>query len=364
MSFLVSAVIGLWLVHYAHVHDHFSSDHTEGGPQKFHATPTPRIGGVPIVLGMLAGGIALAVSTKHPSHLLFAFCLAAIPAFAGGLAEDVTKRVGAKPRLLLTFVSALLGAWLYGAMVGRLDLPLIDVWLQWWPLALLVTMVAVGGVAHAFNIIDGYNGLAGMVSILILGALGYACFKVNDWELLAICVAAMGSVLGFLLWNYPRGLIFAGDGGAYFLGFIVAEISVLLVLRHPKVSAWFPLLLVIYPVWETLFSIYRKKVVRGHSPGIPDGLHLHMLIYKRMVRWMVGSVEAKHMTKRNSATSPYLWGMTLLSVVPAVLFWKNTPMLMIFVVVFIAAYVWLYLRIIRFRIPGWMVLRSKNKKTP
>ena len=73
---------------------------------------------------------------------------------------------------------------------------------------------------------------------------------------------------GFLVWNYPRGMLFAGDGGAYIWGVVIALASVSLVQRNVLVSPWFPLLLLIYPVWETIFSIYRK-LVRGVSPGWP-----------------------------------------------------------------------------------------------
>ena len=76
--------------------------------------------------------------------------------------------------------------------------------------------------------------------------------------------------------NFPSGSLFAGDSGAYLIGFLIALVSVLLVTRNPQVSAWCPMLLAVYPVWETLFSIYRKKFLRGRSPNMPDGLHLHI----------------------------------------------------------------------------------------
>ncbi|MBV8046602.1 MAG: glycosyl transferase, partial [Paludibacterium sp.] len=168
-------------------------------------------------------------------------------------------------------------------------------------------------------------------------------------------------VAGFLLLNYPRGLIFAGDGGAYLMGFLIAELSVLLVARNPLVSPWFPLLLVIYPVFETLFSIYRRKFLQDRAIGYPDALHLHSVIYRRLVRWMVGSHEAKHLTRRNSMTAPYLWVLASLSIAPAMLFWHNTTILMICVLLFIALYISLYRMIIRFKTPRWLVTVSKER---
>jgi hypothetical protein len=110
----------------------------------------------------------------------------------------------------------------------------------------------------------------------------------------------------------------------------------------------------IYPIFETLFSIYRRVVLRGRSPGMPDGIHLHSLIYRRVIRWAVGDRSAKALTRRNSMTSPYLWVLCMLSTIPAMLFWDNTAVLAGFLLLFAISYVGLYWRIVRFRAPRWM----------
>lgn len=358
-AFVISLLATTLVIRFRHLHERFTADSDLGGVQKFHASPVPRIGGVPVFLGLIAGvGI---IHMKWPNFEAWLLLVAALPAWLAGLMEDMTKRVGPMPRLLATFVAALLGFWLIKAGLQRLGIPGVDDMLrQYWVLSLLFTIVAVGGVAHALNIIDGYNGLAGMVAIMTFAVLGYVAFKVGDKVLWGLCVASIGAVAGFLVLNFPRGLIFFGDGGAYVVGFLIAEISVLLVTRNPAVSPWFPMLLVVYPVFETLFSMYRKKFLRNMSPSMPDGLHLHMLVYKRMVRWMVGSKEAKHMTRRNSLTSPYLWALSCVAMVPAAIFWNNTPVLAAFVVLFILLYLCLYKMIIRFKVPGWMVLHKRR----
>ncbi|MDM7274435.1 MAG: hypothetical protein P3W88_008060 [Sulfurihydrogenibium azorense] len=188
---------------------------------------------------------------------------------------------------------------------------------------------------------DGSNGLASGVSRLSHMALGYVSYLVGDYHLAKQCLILCCAILGFFLWNYPSGSIYLGDGGAYLLGFLIAEVSVLLVQRNPEVSPWFPLLVVAYPVVETLFSIYRRKILRDISPGEPDRLHLHSLIYKRLVK-----VEDKLL--RNSMTSPYLWTLSLLSIIPAVVFWRNTLILIILFLCFVWVYVALYRRLVRF----------------
>jgi UDP-N-acetylmuramyl pentapeptide phosphotransferase/UDP-N-acetylglucosamine-1-phosphate transferase len=125
------------------------------------------------------------------------------------------------------------------------------------------------------------------------------------------------------------------------------------------VSAWFPLLLCIYPVFETLFSIYRKRWLRGRSPGMPDGVHLHMLVYKRLVRWAIGSNLARHKTQRNAMTSPYLWVLSSLAVIPAVLFWQYEYVLMGFVFLFSVVYLALYRTLVRFASPRWLMVKKE-----
>lgn len=96
--------------------------------------------------------------------------------------------------------------------------------------------------------------------------------------------------------------------------------AVLLMARHPHVSPWFALLVCAYSVTETLFSIYRKRFVWGMSPGVPDGVHLHMLIYRRVVR---NEGRPQRSVARNSAVAPYLWLLTASSTVPAlVALWR------------------------------------------
>ena len=352
----------LFVVRYAHVHGHFTGDHDLEGIQKVHTHPVPRTGGVGIALSVVVIAAAMSFQGVEFAKTFWLILLTASPAFFAGLVEDITKRVGPSTRLAATLGAAGLGYVLLGANIVRTDIPILDTLLLWWPLSLGITMIAVGGMAHAINIIDGFNGLAGMVSVIILTAIGYVAFIQGDFLLWRMCACLCGATIGFLFWNYPRGLVFLGDCGAYFLGFMIGELAVLLVLRNPQVSAWFPVLAVIYPVFETLFSIYRRTVVRGNSPGLPDAAHLHSLVYKRIVRWAVGSREARHRLRRNAMVSPYLWGLCTLSVIPAVIFWSNTPLLIGLIFVFAVLYISLYRRIVLFRAPKRLIVRSKKTK--
>ena len=85
-----------------------------------------------------------------------------------------------------------------------------------------------------------------------------------------------------------------------------------------------------------------------------DALHFHQLIYRRVVRSVFHDSASRRMLMRNNRTSPYLWGVTLLSVAPAVLFWNRTPILMALCLLFVVSYVGAYLMIVRFKVQRWL----------
>lgn len=359
ISFLLSALFSLLIVKQSTLHD-AALDSDLLGVQKVHTHAVPRIGGIGIFSAVVFTAMFAMWRTPPIGQGLILLLLCSSIAFIGGIFEDLTKRVSPMRRLALTILAALMGAYLLDARIERIDW-ISSVWVlnTLW-IAIPLTLLAVAGVANAINIIDGFHGLASVVTICMLLSLAYVALQVNDTFILVAALVVAGAATGFLIWNYPAGLIFLGDGGAYFLGFMLGELSVLLVMRNPGVSSWYAMLLLIYPVFETLFSAYRRVFWRGKSPGTPDGIHLHSLIFRRVVVWAVGRRDAKAITRRNAMTSPYLWMLSLMAVIPATLFWRHTSLLMLFCLLFVSSYVWLYIRIVRFKAPRWMIPRKKK----
>ena len=331
---------------------------TSAARRSFTPVPSPRIGGLAVMAAIVAGVGIAQVNASPAAPCLWLLLACTLPAFAAGITEDVTKRVSPRRRLFAVAVSAALAIWLLDAVITKTDIPGVDRLIQWAPLSLLLTIFVITGVANAINIIDGFNGLASMCVLMMILALGYVAFQVGDTFIFTASLIAAGSVLGFFVWNFPAGLIFLGDGGAYLLGFLLGELSILLVHRNASVSPIFPLLLCAYPIFETIFTMYRRKVVRGVATAQPDGIHLHTLIHRRLIRWtLAADIERRRLTRRNSMTSPYLWLLCLTSVIPSVLWWNSTAVLSWFLLVFVVAYVWLYARIVRFKTPRWMIFR-------
>ncbi|WP_019575922.1 MraY family glycosyltransferase [Curvibacter lanceolatus] len=359
LAFVLALIAGGWLVRRLGMPE---QPYAPDKPQRFHEGEVSRLGGVAVgvgvmsawLLGTLLDGPLLKLNLHLSTKTVLLCSLAIGPALTVGVLEDLTQRISVSARLLATLASGSLLCWALGLSIHRLDIAWFDAGLRAWPwVGVALAVLALTGLPHAFNIIDGYNGLAGMVAMLIALAMAHVALQVGDRAVAALMMALAGATAGFLVWNYPRGLIFAGDGGAYLWGVVIALGAVLLVQRNPQVSPWFPPLLLIYPVWETVFSIYRKAA-RGRSPGLADALHFHQLIFRRLVRGVFHDGRARQLLIRNNRTSPYLWGFTAMSVLPAVLFWKSSLALILCCVLFAVCYVLAYLAIVRFKIPNWL----------
>jgi len=354
VSFVASALLTLLVIRYSTLHAP-ALDNNFSGVQKVHTHAVARIGGLPIFLAVTLTATISVWRVPALGYSLLALLVCSSIAFAGGILEDYTGNMRPSRRLILTMIAALLGYLVLDAKIARLDLPFLSWNIESVLLVLPLTVIAVAGIANAVNIIDGFNGLASAVTIFMLLSLAYVGWQVGDMFVLVSALTVAGATAGFLVWNYPAGLIFLGDGGAYFIGFMLAELALLLVMRNPQVSTWYAALLLIYPAFETLFSVYRRMFVRGKSPAMPDGIHLHSLIFRRIVQWTVGRKEARMLMKRNARTSPYLWLFSLTAVIPATVFWNHTLPLMFFCLLFIVSYIRLYASIVRFKAPRWLI---------
>ncbi|MDR3095648.1 MAG: glycosyltransferase [Paraburkholderia sp.] len=354
IAFSASFLIVMSIVRWENLHGAFSMDHDLQGVQKIHSVAVPRIGGVGLFFGF---AIAFAVkeligAEGEREHWSLLICSAL--AFLSGVAEDLTKEISPALRLTCAAAAAGLACWALQAVVTRAGVPGLDIVLLVPIAAVVFTILGVAGVVHSINLIDGLNGLASMVAILILTSIAVVAHSVGDSLIVSMALALIGAMCGFLIWNYPVARIFLGDGGAYFTGFFTAELLILLIARHHEVSPLYALLVTVYPVFETLFSIYRRKVLRGVPVGAPDRGHLHALLFRRAV---AERADASAWSNRNSRTSPRLWILTFAAVAPATLFWDQPLALVFFTVLFCITYVWLYFSIARFKTPWWLKSR-------
>jgi UDP-N-acetylmuramyl pentapeptide phosphotransferase/UDP-N-acetylglucosamine-1-phosphate transferase len=339
VAFLASFMLCIAVVLTKRWHGAFSMDTTDG-IQKFHSVPTPRIGGIPIVLALV---IAWGKSSAEIQTLLAPILFAGMPAFLFGIAEDLTKQISVIQRLLATMTSGLLAWWITDYSLTRLDIWGVDLLMQFTLFSVIFTAFAVGGVANSINIIDGFNGYASLTCTIAFIGFGLIAFQVGDQNLAIVSLILAASVWGFFWVNWPFGKLFLGDGGAYFLGFALAWIAVLLIERNPSVSAFSALVICILPITEVLFSIFRRKVRNDH-PGKPDSLHFHSLLQRRyMCRWFVNWPSLAI----NSLVGILMGLMSLFSAFIANVMYGDTLCCVIIILLFVLGYVTVFARMVR-----------------
>jgi len=249
-----------------------------GAVQAAHSTPTPRLGGIAVFVAVVAAALLALPGWESLWVLLLT---AAVPLFLSGAAEDLGFPVAPAGRLAAALASSALVVWFSGTWISHTGVPVLDLLLAWSPLAIVISVVAAAAVAHAFNLIDGLNGLAGSAALIgALSLLGTA-LSVNDMEVAVIASVLAAAVLGFLLFNFPFGTIFFGDAGAYTVGFLLAWMGILLAGRHADVTPFAMLLALFWPLADLTLAIVRRY--QRKSPlSAPDRLHFHHLVLRSL----------------------------------------------------------------------------------
>lgn len=324
-------------------HGHLTFDGNKG-VQKFHTVPTPRVGGLAVLLGLI---VSYSYSKPELAALLEPMIISTLPAFAFGFFEDLSKRVGVIERLMACMASGVLAWWLTGIGVTKIGVWGIDDLLAYSPLVVVVlTSIAVGGVSNAINVIDGFHGLASGIVLLGLASLGFIAYSVGDRILVQLVALVFCVNLGFLLVNFPFGKIFLGDGGSYTLGFLLAWMSILMAWRNPSVNPWALVLVCGLPIIEVFVSICRR-ISRGRSPGQADRLHLHSLIKVRVARKVLRGCSS---TLQNASVAPLMWLVALIPSGLATLTWHSQFASVSALVFSVSVYLFIYRSLVCFGI--------------
>lgn len=300
-------------------------------PQKIHPVKASRMGGMAVLAGIVVSAVILCFQE------LALLLLASLPTYFAAFFEDMFGRIRASLRLVIAFCSSAIFIFFFNTYIGYIDIPLIDRVLALPIVGVAFTIFAVSGITNAFNIIDGLHGLASAHAIIIFFFYALTAFILSDQLVFRISILVISALLGFIIHNYPKGKILLGDNGAYFIGFMVATTSILLVYRNEGLSPWYPLLSVAYPFTETVFSMYRRKFRRRKAPLIQaDFLHMHSLIFKRYIR-------------ENSRASMIFLISSLAIAFLAFLFKKSTLALILLYMMYFVLYTYCYLRVVRFK---------------
>ena len=309
--------------------------------QSMHVNLTPRVGGI-AVFGALACTIILAPDSILGSY--FKFIVATSVLFFVGLGEDLGFHISPRLRLLAAVVSSMLVIVFLGVWMPRIGLPLLDPLLQYWIIGVPITLLVTAGVANGFNLIDGLNGLAAMTAIVAAISMALISQQAGYLHMVSLSMMFAAVIFGFLVLNYPFGLIFLGDAGAYTIGFVLSWFGISILLNAPEVSPWAVLLTMFWPLADTLLALVRRRL-RSSGALQPDRLHVHQMAMRMLEIYLFGR-------KRRSLTNP----LSTLVIAPfvaappiiAVLFWDNNLGAFSAVIIFLALFFGSYLLALKF----------------
>lgn len=245
--------------------------------QSAHTTPTPRIGGLAILVALIVTCL-----TSFSLNIWGTFSLvllSALPVFVVGLAEDLGFFATPRNRLLAAAASGMLFVALTGQWLNRTDIPGFDLAMQWAPFAIAFSLLLAVGISHAFNLIDGLNGLAGITATGASLALTIIAHQSGLTEHRDILLITCAGIIGFLIFNFPFGKIFLGDAGAYVIGHLLVWTSISILWNAPNVTPFAVLLIFFWPMADTFLAISRR-LYSGKPIAEPDRLHFHQLVMR------------------------------------------------------------------------------------
>ncbi|MCT7948909.1 undecaprenyl/decaprenyl-phosphate alpha-N-acetylglucosaminyl 1-phosphate transferase [Ancylothrix sp. C2] len=253
------------------------------GGRKIHQRPMVRLGGVSIFTGTLValllvwslGGFVDA--NGYPLHgekeyEIWGVTLGGIAFFLIGLADDLFSLSALSRLTMQTTVASLV--WLVGVRIDFLTIPgagLTQIGL----LSLPLTVIWLVGMTNAINWIDGLDGLAAGVSGIAAVVMLVVSLFMKQPAAALIAAALAGAALGFLRYNFNPAQIFMGDGGSYFMGFTLAGVGVIGLVKTTAVTAVFlPYLILAVPILD-MSAVILSRLRDGKSPFSADKRHLH-----------------------------------------------------------------------------------------
>ncbi|HEY61391.1 MAG TPA: hypothetical protein G4N95_01940 [Anaerolineae bacterium] len=222
---------------------------------RWHSSPTPKIGGILIFLGFLLS-LGISFFFISANKIDWGLLLGATIVFFLGLYDDF-KQISPSTKIIGQIFAASLVV-IFGRSIG---------FFPWESVNIVVTFIWLVGITNAINLLDNMDGLAGGIAFIAAGLLSYLFWQINQTELLVLSLAIAGSILGFLFYNFPPAKIFMGDSGSLFLGFTLASLSIARVPRASNILAVLgvPILLFLLPILDTTL-VAITRILRGQSP--------------------------------------------------------------------------------------------------
>ena len=260
-SFLVTPII-IYLSKKLNVVDQPNSN------RKLHKEIKPTLGGLAILAGSIAGYVYL--QPVHPQ--MYAIIIGALIMISVGVLDDLLEL---RPLYkLIGQITAAIVVVQSGLVIDKMTLPFIGtVYLE--SIGIILTILWIIAASNVINIIDGLDGLAAgvttiaLLSILVMGFMDHRVIVVY------LSIMLIGSIIGFLPFNFYPSKIFMGDTGSLFLGYSIAIISMLGLFKNVAFFSFaIPIVVIAVPVFDTVLAIIRRKL-NNQSIAEADRKHIH-----------------------------------------------------------------------------------------
>lgn len=247
--------------------------------RKIHSVSTPALGGIAIFIGFM-----IATSMTIPFHLLgtlkFLF-FGLIIIFLMGLRDDISSLLAKHKLFAQVFATVLIVYFGEIRLDGFYGMFGIDNMPDWFDVSF--SMFTIVALTNSFNLIDGIDGLAGSVAILILSFFGIFFLSINDLALAILSFSVVGSLFAFLFFNWHPSKIFMGDTGSMILGYIISSLAIVFINKSTgfqygyieiNSSVAVAIAALIIPIFDTT-RVFTIRFVNGKNPLDPDRNHLH-----------------------------------------------------------------------------------------
>ncbi|MFC5711460.1 glycosyltransferase family 4 protein [Thalassorhabdus alkalitolerans] len=236
--------------------------------RKVHEDSMPRIGGLAIAFGAVAGLIYL----QPPFEFFWPITIGALTILILGLIDD--KYTLSPSKKLFGQMAAATIVVAGGLQIEFISLPFngyIEFGLWSYPFTILWILAMV----NAINLIDGLDGLAAGTSSIALTILFMMAFTDGQILAAALAIVLVGSGLGFLVFNFHPAKIFMGDTGSMFLGYSISIISMVGLFKNLTLfTLIIPIIILAVPIFDTFFAIIRR-LLNKQKISTPDKGHLH-----------------------------------------------------------------------------------------
>ena len=283
-------------------------------PQAFHEKSVPRLGGIALYFLLAIIFIYLFFSKNIFFFEYISFCSLF---FFLGFIDDLKINIAPKFRLIIMTIFLVVLISFSDIQINKSGLKFLDNLLQIDIFSLIFICLCFLFIINGSNLIDGFNGLLGIHSLIIFVTLVVINLMNENNDISFILLYISSIIIIFTKFNFPKAQVFLGDSGAYLIGSLIAISVIQTSNLNPTVSPFFFCILLFYLFFEVFFSFFRKILIARQSPLLPDNKHLHMLIYKLLFKKYRKNLQPNYMV------SVYVNLIYFLLLIPAIFFMEN-----------------------------------------